>query len=114
LGEQSNEADKASSIGFHGAEGLFSKTSWPCIFIHASYIEQKYMSEMVEARRNVGKVEQRHDLFSGLLEAADDGEKLNDEELIGKYPVWHHLISWKMYCNVRDPRKHVYLSFCWT
>jgi hypothetical protein len=41
------------------------------------------MLEMVEARRNTDKEEQRHDLFSGLLEAADDGEKLNDEELLG-------------------------------
>jgi cytochrome P450 len=40
------------------------------------------MLEMVEARRNADK-EQRHDLFSGLLEAADDGEALNDEELLG-------------------------------
>jgi cytochrome P450 len=50
---------------------------------HASYLAQQYMLEMVEARRNVDKDEQRHDLFSGLLKAADDGEALNDEELLG-------------------------------
>ena len=38
---------------------------------------------MVEARKNTDKDEQRHDLFSGLLQAADDGEALNDEELLG-------------------------------
>ena len=42
------------------------------------------MLEMVEDRRNADKGEQRHDLFSGLLEAADDGESLNDDELLGE------------------------------
>jgi hypothetical protein len=45
------------------------------------------MLEMVEARRNADKGEQRYDLFSGLLDAAQselDGEAtLSDEELIG-------------------------------
>ena len=45
------------------------------------------MLEMVEARRNVDKVGDRHDLFSGLLDAAQDepgnGAGLSDEELIG-------------------------------
>ena len=43
------------------------------------------MLEMVEARRNgsADNEEERHDLFSGLLEAADEGEVLNDEELLG-------------------------------
>jgi cytochrome P450 len=54
------------------------------------------MLEMVEARRNADTVEQRHDLFSGLLKAADDGEALNDDELIGKHLVTNRLISWKM------------------
>ena len=47
------------------------------------------MVEMVEARKNGDKIEQRHDLFSGLLDAAqdeqDNGAVLNDEELIGGY-----------------------------
>ena len=47
------------------------------------------MLEMVEARRNGEKVEERHDLFSGLLDAAreesDNGAGLSDEELIGWY-----------------------------
>ena len=45
------------------------------------------MLEMVEARRNADKGQQRHDLFSGLLDAAqnklDSEATLNDEELIG-------------------------------
>jgi hypothetical protein len=45
------------------------------------------MLEMVEARRNADKVEERYDLFSGLLDAAQDepgGEAaLSDDELIG-------------------------------
>ncbi len=42
---------------------------------------------MVEARRNADKVEERYDLFSGLLDAArdesDNEAGLSDEELIG-------------------------------
>ena len=42
---------------------------------------------MVESRRNVDKVQERYDLFSGLLDAARDGPDsyaaLTDEELIG-------------------------------
>ena len=49
------------------------------------------MLEMVEARRNADKVEQHHDLFSGLLDAAqdepDNGVALSEEELIGKYNI---------------------------
>ena len=49
------------------------------------------MLEMVEARRNTDKVEQHHDLFSGLLDAAqdepDNGVALSEEELIGKYNI---------------------------
>jgi len=52
--------------------------------------EHQYMLEMVEARRNSADVEERHDLFSGLLKASqdelDNGVALSDEELIGKYP----------------------------
>jgi hypothetical protein len=47
------------------------------------------MVEMVEARRNADKVEERYDLFSGLLDAAQDdpGSRaaLSDDELIGGY-----------------------------
>ena len=50
------------------------------------------MQEMVEARRNADKAEQRYDLFSGLLDAAqeelDNGGTLSNEELTGT-----HLIS---------------------
>ena len=45
------------------------------------------MLEMVEARRISDQGEQRYDLFSGLLDAAqnepDSEVTLNDEELIG-------------------------------
>jgi hypothetical protein len=55
-------------------------------------VEQKYMQEMVEARRNAGKVEERYDLFSGLLDAAqdepDDEAAITEEEVIGKYDVY--------------------------
>ena len=51
------------------------------------------MLEMVEARRTSDKTEQRHDLFTGLLDAAeegsDNGVALSDQELLGKYPMSH-------------------------
>ena len=73
------------------------------------------MLEMVEARRNEDKVEERYDLFSGLLDAAQDEldpkAALNEEELMGGYSILHHL-EFRKY-SIRDPRKHVHLSFCW-
>jgi len=55
------------------------------------------MLEMVEARRNGYKVEERYDLFSGLLDAAQDetynGAGLSDEELIGWYLTLQSLES---------------------
>ena len=46
------------------------------------------MVEMVDARRNAKTKEERHDLFSGLLDAArdepDGGVAITEEELIGE------------------------------
>ena len=61
-----------------------------CAFvIYIAYFEQQYMVEMVDARRDADKVEERYDLFSGLLDAAQDeqggGGVLSNEELIGEY-----------------------------
>jgi hypothetical protein len=68
------------------------------------------MLEMVEARKNGDKRDLRHDLFSGLLEAADDGEVLNDEELLGG-----SLISRLFGKRFTIPlRKYVYIPSCWT
>ncbi len=54
---------------------------------------------MVEARRNADKVEECHDLFSGLLDAAqdepDNGAAISEEELIGKYECLPVLHRWK-------------------
>jgi uncharacterized UPF0160 family protein len=75
---------------------------------------QQYMLEMVEARRNADTVEQRHDLFNGLLDAVgdklDNGAALSDDELIGGDLTSQSLES----VLPRLPRKHVYLSYCWT
>ena len=53
------------------------------------------MLEMVESRRNADNGEQRNDLFSGLLDAAqnelDSEATLTDEELIGGIAIVQHL-----------------------
>jgi hypothetical protein len=75
------------------------------------------MLEMVEARRNGDKVEGRYDLFSGLLDAAqdepDNGAGLSDEELIGWYSTLQKfgILGKRL---TLPPRKHVHLSYCWT
>ncbi|KAI0000164.1 cytochrome P450 [Russula compacta] len=61
--------------------------------VHLAFNELKqYMLEMVEARRNADKAEERYDLFSGLLDAAQDepdsAEALSDEELVGNMFVF--------------------------
>ena len=52
------------------------------------------MMDMVEARKGADKVEERYDLFSGLLDAAQDepGNEaaLGDDELIGWYSLSDH------------------------
>jgi len=73
------------------------------------------MLEMVEARRNVDKGEQRYDLFSGLLDATQNElnseATLSDEELIGglsrSFIILVKLLTHPL-------RKHVYFSSCWT
>jgi hypothetical protein len=68
-----------------------SRPSCTCV-IHTPCVEQKYMLEMVGARRNADKVEERYDLFSGLLDVAqdepDDEAAITEEEIIGKYDVY--------------------------
>jgi hypothetical protein len=75
------------------------------------------MLKMVEARRNADVAEERHDMFSGLLNAAQDelaGEAaISDDELIGGYSTSRSfgILGERL---MRPPRKHVYLSSCWT
>ncbi|KAI0064392.1 cytochrome P450 [Artomyces pyxidatus] len=46
--------------------------------------KQRYLNEMVRARRVAEKKEERHDLFSSLIDAAEEGvETLSDRELNG-------------------------------
>ena len=63
-----------------------SSSNRACV-IYTSFLEQQYMIEMVEARRDGDKIEQRYDLFSGLLDASrgeqDSEAAISDEELIG-------------------------------
>ncbi len=75
------------------------------------------MLEMVETRRNVVEGEERYDLFSSLLDAAqneqDSGTALSDDELIGG-SLMSQSISTFGKRFTRPPRKHVYISSCWT
>ena len=73
------------------------------------------MVEMVEARRADDKVEQRYDLFSGLLDAAQEEQGreavINEEELIGVCLFSGSFVVWKASYSL--PRKHVCISSCW-
>ena len=70
------------------------------------------MQEMVEERRNADK-EQRHDLFSGLLGATDDGEVFSNDELLGGSLTSRSfgILGKRL---TRPPREYVYISSCWT
>jgi hypothetical protein len=75
------------------------------------------MVEMVEARKNVDKVEQHYDLFSGLLDAAQDEEgsevALGDNELIGEHSTSRSFGNpGRRLTHLH--RKHVYLFARWT
>jgi hypothetical protein len=88
LGEVFDNAHKEGRDGIHGVQGNVVVLTVRAGDIHVSYLEQQYLLEMVEARRNADKVEERCDLFSGLLDAArdepDSKAALTDEELIGR------------------------------
>jgi hypothetical protein len=75
-------------LAFMELKVCFSKVVLTACAIHSSRVEQQYMLEMVEARRNADIVEERYDLFSGLLDAAqdepDNGAALSEEELTGE------------------------------
>jgi hypothetical protein len=79
--------------------------------------EQQYMLEMVETRRASADIEDRHDLFSGLLKESqdelDNGAALSDEELIGKHSNVAPFLSLKHPITL-DPRKRIYFSSRWT
>ena len=55
-------------------------------------LEQRYMHEMIAARRAADVKEERHDLFSSLLDAneglTESGEKLSDGGLFGNVFVF--------------------------
>ena len=75
------------------------------------------MVEMVDARKNGDKVEEQYDLFSGLLDAAQDeldngAPALSDDELVGRHWALNVVIDEKRL--TRPSRKHVYISSCWT
>ena len=59
-----------------------------------THLVQEYMLEMIRARRSGEKRDEQHDLFSGLLDAADEEAAgrvaISDRELMGKpnhYPT---------------------------
>ncbi len=64
-----------------------SEPSYPSQHLLIDGDAQRYMQEMITARRDADIKEERHDLFSSLLDAneglAESGEKLSDTGLMG-------------------------------
>jgi hypothetical protein len=117
LGKVFDEAYKDGSFGIHGVEGVLFQVV-PMVSVSSIPRSSKqYMMEMVEARKNLDKVEQHYDLFSGLLDAAQDEQgseaALGNEELIGGWSTLRSLgtLGTHLICLLR---KHVYFSYCWT
>jgi hypothetical protein len=70
------------------------------------------MVEMVDARRGAEIKEERHDMFSNLLDAAHDNPdgsvSITEDELVGKCDcrtMLHYSHSF--------PRQYVHLTPCW-
>ena len=108
---------RKTNLAFNELKVCHSNPSNCAYVLHASYLEQQYMLEMVKARREADKVEERYDLFSSLLDAAQDeqgGEVvLNDDELMGGCSTSRSfdILGKRL---TRSPRKHVCFSYCWT
>ena len=74
------------------------------------------MVEMVAARRSAETREERRDLFSGLLEAADNdldiSEAITEPELLCQYQSWYHiaLMNKVLTCHTSE---YVRLSSRW-
>lgn len=71
------------------------------------------MQEMIAARRSAEVKEERHDLFSNLLDAndglAETGEKLSDDGLFGNvfmFMVAGTRISFHCMCGEEAPTEH--------
>ncbi|QRV72922.1 cytochrome P450 family protein [Ceratobasidium sp. AG-Ba] len=64
------------------------------MFVKEAYNELLgYLNEMIDTRRNIGEkyaqeVNEKHDIFSQLLGAHDEGDRLTTEELIGNIFVF--------------------------
>ncbi|EPS98786.1 hypothetical protein FOMPIDRAFT_1037349 [Fomitopsis schrenkii] len=62
----------------------------------SAYVDlERYMRQMIDARKGVEKKEERYDLFSSLLDAneeeSDSAAKLSDDELMGN--IFIHLVA---------------------
>ena len=113
MGKAFDKADKEDGLGIHRNKGLlFSYPSCASV-IYPSYLEQQYMLEMVEARRDGDKVEERYDLFSGLLDATQDetGSEmaLSNEELFGGYWISIRLGSFGSYTSSQETCLYFFL-----
>ncbi len=75
------------------------------------------MIELVDARRSAETKEERHDLFSGLLNATHDdpdgGVAITEQELIGRCQLLYRIALMKKDLT-RHPREYVYLPSRWT
>ena len=75
------------------------------------------MVEMVDARRSAEKKEEHRDLFSGLLDTADDdqdiSEAITEPELFCKCRLLPRITLMKKILT-RYPSEYVCLPSCWT
>ena len=75
------------------------------------------MVEMVDARRGAEIKEERHDMFSNLLDAAHDNPdgsvSITEDELIGKCQLSCHIAVMKR-ALARFHRQYVHLTPRWT
>ena len=75
------------------------------------------MVEMVDARRGAEIKEERHDMFSNLLDAAHDNPDgsvaITEQELIGMCRLRYRIALTKRVLT-RYPREYVHLAPRWT
>jgi hypothetical protein len=76
--------------------------------------EQRYMIEMIQERRSVEKKEERADLFTTLLDAAEEEStgRLTDRELLGALAGYALPVA--LLIQPMRNSEYIYIPPCWT